>query len=102
MHLLLAASGWDSIPAGLWALLAAVVPSVGGVILALLKIISSQQEQIKETNEKLIEKVIPQLQASVEASKTVVAVAQDMATALAVAQAVKDNWPPPAPRRRQT
>lgn len=96
-----ASSGLDSIPAGLWALLAAVVPAGGGVILALLKIISTLQEQIRVTNDKLIERVIPQLQSSVEASKTMLAVAQDMATDLAVAQALKDDRPPP-PRRRAT
>lgn len=82
--------------------LAAIDPTVGVIVAAgvtalfgffgiLVKLIRDLQADNKELQNKVMDRAIPALESNAEATKLMVSVTQQALTALAVAQAVKDN-----------
>lgn len=80
-----------SIPTSAWAALGVILAAVFGFFGALVKLLMAFREDNKELQDKVMDRAIPALEANAEAGKQMVAATQQMLTALAVAQAVKDR-----------
>lgn len=96
-----------SIPAGAWSAIAAGTAVLGGGTGVVAKLILAFRQDNKDLQDKVMDKAIPALEANAEATKMMVAATQQILTALAVMQAVRDDERPsprsaPRPRRAAT
>ena len=81
-----------------WGFFTAIVAAVGAGFGGAIKIILSQRDDINELTAKIIDKAIPALEANAHAGEQIVDATRQVLTALAVAQALREQ--DPGPRRR--
>lgn len=82
------------VTSGEWAFLAAGVTGLFGFFGVLVKALLDTQKDAQTLRDNVINKLIPALEAMNAASAQVTSTAREMITALAVAQARKDDRPP--------
>lgn len=79
------------IPDAEWDVFAVAITAVFGFFGLLVKLLADARKDNKELQSLVIEKALPALTENAEATKLMVQVSQQILTALAVAQAVKDR-----------
>jgi hypothetical protein len=90
----------NAVPAGLWGLLSAVAVGLFGFLGLLIKLIQQVEVDKKELHNKVLDQVMPALQANARATESMVDATQQAITALAVARALKDEAAHSQTRRR--
>jgi hypothetical protein len=84
-----------------WTALGVIIVAVFGFFGVLVKLILQMRSDNKELQDKIMDRAIPALEANAKASEVMVTVAQQVLTALAVQQAVKDDRQEQARHRRE-
>jgi hypothetical protein len=74
-----------------WTAVALVGAAIFGFFGSLVKLIADARKDNKELQNRVMDRAIPALEANAEATKLMVSVMQQVTTALAVQQAVKDQ-----------
>jgi hypothetical protein len=91
-----------SIPTSVWEAIGVVAVAIFGFFGALVKLLLAFRVDNKELQDKVMDRAIPALEANAEAGKQMVAATQQMLTALAVRQAVKNRDDDDGPPRRRS
>lgn len=90
------------ISSGEWAFYAAGITALFGFFGVLIKALLDTQKDAQQLRDNIIDKLIPSLEAMNSATAQIMVTAREMTTALAVAQARRDDRDDLPPRRRQT
>lgn len=81
----------NAVSSGLWAAIVAFFTVESAFIGGLLKLVLQFRSDNKELQDKVMDKVIPALEANANATQAMISVTGSMTTSLAVAQALKDR-----------
>jgi hypothetical protein len=80
-----------TISTSVWAVIGISITAIFGLFGGLVKLLMQFRADIKELQDKVMDRAIPALEANAEATKLMVSATQQALTALAVAQALKDR-----------